>query len=208
MALLMTLAGICYPTPWFAALGLTGGLVLIALPLGARAVVRRALWGLAGLSSLLVLAIHDQIAFGQAGAYFLTDSAAADSLLATGRQFYEIFVSRNTIEQTQMGRASAPLYSLQVLIAIGISVASVVVEARQWLRNRRNALNVYPAMVGIAVILALVFTNNTWNRSVVLAAPCVVCLRRVPLPLLWVIVGIVGITTALISRSFFNGRFY
>ena len=208
MALLLTLAGLCYPTPWFAALGLTGGLILIALPLGAKAIVQRALWGLAGLSSILVLGIHDQIAFGQAGAYFLTDSNAVDSVRATAHAFYQIFVSRNTIEQTQMGRTSAPLYSLQVVIAIGISVASVVVEARHWLRNRRDALNVYPAMVGIAVILALVFTNNTWNRSVVLAAPCVVCLRRVPLPLLWVIVGIVGITTALISRSFFNGTFY
>ena len=208
MALLMTLAGIFYPTAWFAAIGLGGGLILIALPLGAKAIAQRALWGLAGLCSLLLLGIHDQIAFGQARAYFLTDSAAADSLGATIHQLYEIFISRDTIEQTRMGRTAAPLYSLQVLIAIGISVASAVVAAREWLRNRRNALFVYPAMVGVAIIIALIFTNNTWNRGVVLAAPCVVCLRRLPLPLMWVIVAIVGVTTALISRSFFNGDFY
>jgi hypothetical protein len=208
MALLMTLAGLCYPSAWFAALGLIGGLILIAFPLGKTAIVRRALWGLAGLSSLLVLGILDQIAFGQADAYFVLTSNAADSLLATVHAFYQIFVSRDTIEQTRMGRTAAPLYSLQVLIAILIPIASVVVVARDWLRDRRNALNVYPAMVGFVLLLALIFTNNTWNRGVVLAAPCVVCLRRLPLPRLWAIVLIVGITTALISRSFFNGSFY
>ena len=208
MALLMTLAGLCYPTAWFTALGLTGGLILIALPLGRRTILRRALWGLAGLSSLVVLGIHDQIFLGQADAYFVLDSSAADTLGATLHQFYEIFVSRNTIEQTRMGRTAAPLYSLQVVLAIGLSIAGAGIAARQWLQNRRTALTIYPAMVGITLIVALVFTNNTWNRGVVLAAPCVVCLRRVPLPLLWVIVVIVGVTTALISRSFFNNTFY
>jgi hypothetical protein len=84
----------------------------------------------------------------------------------------------------------------------------VVVVARDWFRDRRDAVNVYPAMVGLVLLLALVFTNNTWNRGVVLAAPCVVCLRRVPLPLLWGIILVTGVTTALISRSFFNGAFY
>jgi hypothetical protein len=208
-ALLMTLAGLCYPTAWFAALGLAGGLILIALPLGPLVIRQRALWGLAGLSSLLVLGIHDQIAFEQPAAYFFSDSGAVGSVLATGHDFYQLFVTRDTVEQTQMGRASAPLLSLQVLIAIGISFAGVAITGRQWLRKQRHALLVYPAMIGITVVLALSLTNSqTWNRSVVLAAPCVVCLRRVRMPLLWVIVGIVGITTALISRSFFNGSFY
>jgi hypothetical protein len=208
MALLMTLAGLSYPSAWFAALGLIGGLVLIALPLGPAVVVRRALWGLAGLSSLLVLGVLDQIAFGQADAYWVLTSNAADSLSATAHEFYLIFVSRTTIEQTRMGRSAARLYSVQVVIAILVPLASVVVVARDWLRGRRDALNVYPAMVGLVLLLALVFTNNTWNRGVVLAAPCVVCLRRVPLPLLWGIIVVTGVTTALISRSFFNGAFY
>ena len=208
MALLMTLAGLCYPTAWFTALGLTGGLILVALPLGRTAIVQRALWGLAGLSSLLIIGILDQIAFGQPLAYWVLDSNAADSLRATVHQLYQIFVSRDTIEQKQMGRRSAPIYSLQVVIALAIPIAGVAVTARQWLRNRRDALNIYPAMVGFTLIVGLVFTNNTWNRGVVLAAPCVVCLRRVPLPLLWAIVLVVAGTTALISRSFFNGSFY
>ena len=208
MALLLTLAGLCYPSAWFAALGLIAGLVLMALPLGPAAVLRRVLWGLAGLSSLLILGVLDQIAFGQADAYWVLTSNAADSLLATGHEFYLIFVSRDTIEQARMGRSAAPLYSVQVVIAILIPLASVVVVARDWLRDRRNVLYVYPAVVGLVFIVVLIFTNNTWNRGVVFAAPCVVCLRRVPLPLLWVIVVVTGVTTALISRSFFNGSFY
>ena len=68
-------------------------------------------------------------------------------------------------------------------------------------------MQLYPALVGVAVTLALVFVSSggAWSRSVVLAAPCVVCLRRAPLPLLCAIVAIVGITTAVISRSFFVG---
>lgn len=206
-ALVMTLGGLCYPTVWFAAAGLTGGLILVALGLGGKAVVKRALWGLAGLSSIVILGIHDQIAFGQARAYFLTDSSAVDSLSDTAHQFYQIFVSRNTLEQMRMGTRAAPLYSVQVAISIGLSVASVGIAAWHWFRNRLDALNVYPAMAGFVVILALIFTNNTWDRGVVIAAPCVVCLRGVPLWLLWPIVAVAGTTTALVSRYFFNGAF-
>lgn len=208
MALLMCLAGLCYPTAWFSALGLTGGLILVALPLGRSAVVQRALWGLAGLSSLVIIGILDQIAFGQPLAYWVLDSNAADSLAATLHQLYQIFVSRDTIEQKRMGSRSAPLYSVQVVVALALPIAAVAVTARQWFRHRRDALNIYPALVGFTLIVALVFTNNTWNRGVVLAAPCTVCLRRLPLPLLWAIVLVVGATTALVSRSFFNGAFF
>jgi hypothetical protein len=208
MAILMTLAGICYPTAWFAAIGLIGGLILIALPLGRTAVVQRALWGLAGLLSIVIVAIVDQISSGRALAYWVLDSNAADSLGATVHQLYQIFVSRDTIEQKRMGARSAPLYSVQVVIALAIPIAGVVVTARQWFHDHRDALNVYPAMIGLTIIVALIFTNNTWNRGIVLAAPCVVCLRRVPLPLLWAIVLITGTVTALISRSFFNGSFF
>jgi hypothetical protein len=207
-ALMMTLAGLCYPTAWFATVGLTGGLMLVALPLGWTAILKRALWGLAGLSSILILVIHDQIALGQAGAYFVLDSNAVDSLSKTVHQFYQIFVSRDTVEQTRMGRTWAPLYSVQVVIAIGISFASAGIAGRHWLRDRRDTSYVYPAMVGFVLILALIFTNNTWNRGVVLAAPCVVCFHRLPLPLLWAIILVVAVTSALISRFFFNGDFY
>jgi hypothetical protein len=208
-ALLMTLAGICYPSAWFAAAGLACGLVLIALPLGRKVVVQRAFWGLAELSSLLVLVLFDQIAVGEGRAYFLSTTAAVGSVLAIGHNFYQLFVTENTVQQTQMGRTSAPLLSFQVLIAIGISVAGVVIAGREWLRKRWYALQIYPALVGIAVVAAVSVTpGKTMNRSEVLAAPCVICLRRIPLRFLWPIVCIVGVTTALISRFFFNGKFY
>jgi len=37
-----------------------------------------------------------------------------------------------------------------------------------------------------------------------LAAPCVVCFRRLPQPVLWVMVAVVGTTTALLSHYFFT----
>ena len=64
----------------------------------------------------------------------------------------------------------------------------------------------YPALAGLCVALGLILVSNAgaWNRSVVIAAPCVVCFRRVPVKWLLTILVIVAMTTAVISRSFFN----
>ncbi len=65
---------------------------------------------------------------------------------------------------------------------------------------------IYPALAGVAVVVLVLFhaaNGGAWNRSIVLAAPAIVCLRRIPLPLLWAVVAIVGVITALLSRSFF-----
>ena len=45
---------------------------------------------------------------------------------------------------------------------------------------------------------------GAWNRSVVLAAPSVLCLRRWPILVLVVLVVVVGAITTLVSQYFFN----
>ena len=76
-----------------------------------------------------------------------------------------------------------------------------------WLRTRAEG-DVYPAAVGLGVvvgILALSATGGAWNRSIVLAAPSVICLRKVPLPLLALLAGATAVTSAFVSRAFFAG---
>jgi hypothetical protein len=208
-ALLMFFAGLCYPSSWFAALGLAVGLVLIALPLGEAAIVRRALWGLAGLASLLVLGLHDQFAYGHADAYLLMDSQRGlDAKGFPGQDFLRLIFTQNTVEQKLIGRFGGAVLAVQGAVAVSLSGAAAVVAALAWRRKGRDPALLYPALVGIAVVLSVLLlaaNGGAWNRSVVLAAPCVICLRRVPLPVLCAIVAVVGITTALISRSFFVG---
>jgi hypothetical protein len=67
-------------------------------------------------------------------------------------------------------------------------------------------MQLYPALTGIIVAASLVVvsTGGAWNRSIVLAAPCVVCLRKTPLPLLSGIIVLVGTCAALIAHPFFE----
>ncbi len=207
-ALLMTAAGLCYPTGWFAAAGLAVGLVLIALPLGTAAIVRRALWGLAGFGSLLVLGLHDEFAFGYANAFFLEDTQrGVGSVVSPGQAFLRLVIQQNSFVQTLIGRFSARVLAFQAVLAVALTGAAVAVTAVAWRRQVRVASQVYPALVGTAVVLALVAATSggAWNRSVVLAAPCVVCLRRAPLPVLCGVVAVAAVTTALMSRAFFVG---
>jgi hypothetical protein len=192
-AILMTLAGLCYPSAWFAAAGLAAGLVIVALPLGLWVVIRRALWGLAGLSSLVILAIHDQIDFGHANAYFVMQSIVGGPPVGfPGQPFLKRF-----------GRDALSFQAVLALVLVGGAVIHTTVG---WMRKERDAKRVYPAAVGVVVVLGLLVSIHVgvWNRSIVLAAPCVVCLRRLPLPLLLVVVAVVGATSAVVSHFFFN----
>lgn len=204
-AVLMTLAGLCYPSAWYASVGLAVGLVVVALPEGRAQVLRRSLWGLAMLSWLPVLALIDQISFGRPTIYFVEQSES--SPFSPGRTFFQLMIGQNSTEQRQIGSNAAPLLTLQALIAIAIAVTAVVVAWRVWRRGAERALEVYPALAGVVVVLGMMVssTAGTWNRSIVLAAPCVVCLRRLNLPVLVVLTAVTALTTALISHYFFSG---
>jgi hypothetical protein len=207
-ALLLTAAGLCYPSAWFAAAGLAVGLVIVAVPLGADTVIRRAFWGAAGLASLVVLVLHDQFAFqGKFNAYFVLDTQPG--LVAPGfpgEEFLRLLFTHNTLEQKKLGTFAGTILSIQAVITVLLTAAAAVVTGVQWRRRVRDPLQIYPALVGVAVVLLVLFhaaNGGAWNRSIVLAAPGIVCLRRIPLPLLWALVAIAGVVTALLSRSFF-----
>ena len=182
--------------------------IMIGRTLGGATVVRRGLWGLAGLCSLLVLGIHDQIAFGHADTFYLMD--AAPGLRGRGfpgEGFLRMVLSRNTPEQRPIGRGGAIVLAVQGVLAVVLTVVAAVLTAVGWRRDRTPDV-VYPALVGLAVIGGILVDQaigGAWNRSVVLAAPCVLCLRRLPLPVLVVTTLAVGAVTALMSRSYFGG---
>ncbi len=207
-ALLMTLAGLCYPSAIFAALGLAAGLVLVAVPLGRATVARRALWGVAGLGSLLVLGLHDQLAFGHADAFVVMDTAPGLRARGfPGQDFLRLVFRRDTFEQRNIGRPGAALLAGQAVVAVVLAGASAGLAAVGWRRDGPEPSRIYPALVGLAVVVGILVdqaTGGAWNRSVVLAAPCVVGLRRLPLPVLVVAVVAMGTITALLSYSYFK----
>jgi hypothetical protein len=205
-AVLMSLAGLCYPSAWFAAAGLAVGLVLAALSLGWTVLIRRVLWGVAGMSSLLVLGIHDQLAFGHFDAFFIMDSGPGLRARGfPGEDYLRLVFTHHTNEQRRLGRFGGAVLAVQgvaALLLVAWAAASAVGRNR-----RQDAARLYPALVGVAVIIGIMVdaaNGGAWNRSVLLAAPCVVCLRRVPLPVLCVVVVVVGATSAVISHYFFT----
>lgn len=208
-ALLTIAAGLCYPSAWFAAGGLAIGLVVFALPLGPAVTLRRALWGVVGLGSLLLLGLYDQMSVGHFNAYFrLQDQPyTLRPHYFPGGGFLALVIKRNTPVQQLFGRFNGAILAVQAILAVSLSAAATFVTAWAWRRKKLTQSQLYPALAGLAVIVMLILVSNNaaWDRSVALAAPCAVCLRRAPLAFLLTAVTIVGITTALISRSFFVG---
>jgi hypothetical protein len=207
-ALLMTLAGLCYPSAWYAAIGLAIGMVVLALPLGPATVARRAAWGVAGLASLVILGVHDQVAFGHANAFFVLDASPSLRVQGVpGTDVVELLIHRDSNEQLAIGRVGGAWLAVQGLVAMGLVVTAGIVSGRRW-RGPDAAARVYPALAGLAVVVGIIFeaaADGSWNRSVVLAAPCVVCLRRLPMAVLVPLVVVMGTVTAIVSHYFFNG---
>jgi hypothetical protein len=207
-AVLMTVAGLSYPSAWFAAGGLAAGMILVGCSLGARQVVRRGLWGIAGLASLIVLGVHDQIVFGHANAYVLVNTGPGlDTHGFPGEIWIRLVVQRDTAEQRRIGTSAADALAVQGLLAVVMMAVATARTGWTWVETR-VVDDVYPAAVGLAVVVSVLLisaTGGAWNRSVVLAAPCVICLRRLPFPLLALLVVISAVTTAFVSRAFFAG---
>jgi len=208
-ALLMTCAGLCYPSAWFAALGLAIGMVLVGCTLGIRQVIRRALWGLAGLGSLVVLGVHDQLAFGHADAYLLvTTGPGLDGTGYPGSGLVQLVLHRNTPEQHRIGRTAADALAAQGVVAVATALLAAWSATWSWVKARLTA-DIYPAAVGLAVVVCILILNangGAWNRSVVLAAPCVLCLRRLPVVLLVPLVAVSAVVTTYVSQAFFVGN--
>jgi hypothetical protein len=205
-ALLMTGAGLCYPSAWFAAIGLAIALVAVAHRRGTTELVRRAVYGALGLGSLLVLVLVSD----PWNAFFLSDrQRGVQAEGFPGQDFLRLLFTHGTIQQRNLGRFYGSVLSVQAIIAVALVAAAAAIAYVGWRRFGPDVSLVYPAAVGIAVVLFVIALNSNggaWNRSAVLAAPCVVCLRRLPLAILGPIVVVVGITTAVLSSTFFDGR--
>jgi hypothetical protein len=203
-AVLMTAAGLCYPTAWTAAIGLAIGLVVAVRRQGQAAIVRRALWGAAGLFSLVLLPFFEP---GRPDAYFILIMQPRQLPSGfPGQDFLRYLFTQDTAEQRAIGRAFGAVLAVQVIVACSLSAAAAWITERLFRRGEGTNSLLFPALAGFCVVLGLIFVSNAgaWNRSVVIAAPCVVCFRRVPIKWLLTILVIVGLTTAMISRSFFN----
>lgn len=205
-AALMTGAGLCYPSAWFAAIGLAVVLVALASPIGIGEVLRRGCYGLLGLASLFGLFLIDR----PWNAFFLMDSQKG--LRAPGfpgQDFLRLVFTHSTGQQRLLGDWTAWVLAAQGLLAVGIAGAAGTLAFVAWRRHGRDVMLLYPAATGAAVVLGVLALNangGAWNRSVVLAAPSVLGLRRLPLAYLYVLVAAIGITTAVISSTFFDGR--
>jgi hypothetical protein len=197
-------AGLCYPSAWFAAGGLALAMVCEGLHDGWRVAARRLLWGLAGFSSLLFLGFYDYLTVNHFDAYFVLQATNAPGL--PGQRFLQFVVHRNAVEQLQLGRFGGNMLAVQAVVAtlLGAVAGALGVVA---LRRSRHAWAIaYPVASGLAVIVGLVAVTNAgaWNRSVALAAPCAICFRRGPVPVLVAAILVSGVTTAVVSHSFFT----
>jgi hypothetical protein len=205
-ALLMTGAGLCYPTAWFAAIGLAVALTVVAKQLGRAEMLRRALYGLLGLGSLLVLFLVQH----PWNAFFLADhQPGVQAEGFPGQDLLRLVFTHGTIQQKHIGQFYGSVLSVQAMLAVILAVAAAAIAYAGWRRHGPDVSMVYPAAVGLAVVVVVSALNSNggaWNRSVVLAAPCVVCLRRLPAPALLLITVLVGATSAVLSASFFDGR--
>ncbi len=202
MATLMIAAGLCYPDSWAADLGLTIALVVVAMPHGRLQVIRRGLWGIAGLTSILILGIVYQAEFGHFDAYFLTVRQVDTGLAGGLKKYFNIVFRERGVEPRRLKPTGRLALSVQALSSMLLAASTFVVGA-----FRRQPALIYPAFAGAGVIASILASGNDagWTRSVVLAAPCVLCLRRVPWPLLLLLAAFLGLITALIARPFFTG---
>ena len=208
-ALLLTAAGLCYPSAWFAAIGIAVALVATARSLGDAVVVRRALWGLAGLSSIAILFVDDQLSFGYVGAYFVENTQRG--VRATGYpgvDFLRMLFTQNTVEQHAIGGFAGTMLAVQALLAIVIAAIGTWLVWKAWRSGDHDNRIIYPAAIGVGVVLGVLFLSagaGSWNRSIVLAAPCVVCVRRLPYAALLPLIAVASITAAVLGHSFFVG---
>jgi hypothetical protein len=204
-ALLIAAAGLCYPSAWFAAFGLAVALVAIAYSSKRSEVARRAVYGALGLSSLLVLVIISR----PWNAYFLLDhQPGLNAKGFPGEDFLRLVFTQNTIEQRFLDYRSASALAVQGVLAFLFVGAAVAIVAKDWRRHLPDAATFYPAAASLGVLLGVLALNangGAWNRSIVLAAPSIVCLRKLSVPMLSGVVVAAGITTALVSSAFFTG---
>jgi hypothetical protein len=197
--------GLCYPSAWFAASGLGVALLGLAIGRGWQRVMIAALAAGASLGSILILAVIDHLSFGRSGAFFDFIAQAIDAQRPL--DFLWSVASNTSPQQKMLGTDGGRLFAIQTGLALTIVIAAVRSALVRWRRaGTRATADVLLACSALGVVIGLILMPNSagFTRSIVLAAPGAICLRRMPT---WVLVGLaaaVGTTSALISRYFFE----
>lgn len=207
--ILLTVAGMCYPVAWFAAAGVGVGMIIVDRTTAPREIARRALYGAGGIIIPLgIIFLSEQLLFGHWNAYFLEAevgkmSSAFDPL----SRVWELVVERNTLQQTFMGPRYAWVLAAQGVLAIVLILGALGASGYAWLKRRVDPASFYPAMVGLFVLGSIISStaDSGWNRSIALAAPSVLFLRKRPLPVLVASAVVIAGVSAVISITFFRG---
>jgi len=209
------LAGLCYPTAWYAAAGLGVGIVLATWSKGTRERLRGLLWAAAGMAAIPLLFVYYWIAVGSGDAYFKVQSF---QIMGRGYLFDILSLSKRPLTILDRGSqwywwwgGTRPVFflALQVVLIFVMVAVAAFVALRLWRRQGVAASSeLFFATMAVGVVLgAVVFPSlSTWYRGIELAAPCVICFRRLPRWALIPLVIVVAIVTAKLSVHFFMGK--
>ena len=205
MGVLLLAGGLCYPTVWFAAVGLMVGVGLGAWSEGTRAIVTRVALASLGLFSIVVLAF-----FEPSGHPFIYFSAKSSVVGFPGSAFVSYAVTGTQFLVHQLSAAYAAMLQIQAWLAIGVVGLSawMAIRTRPLFQQHPPDVTVlYPAMVGVAVAggLILFTTAGAWYRSILLAAPSAVVLKRLPLLWQFLVLTCFVAVTGVVSYGFFKG---
>jgi hypothetical protein len=123
-----------------------------------------------------------------------------------GVQTFDLVFRRNTVPQLIIGHTGAIVMAVQAVLAIALITAACVIGFRRWWRMGRSPMDLYPAAIGLGVLLYIVTsgTGSVWHRGVILAAPCALAFRHLPAWLTATVVCMVAVVTALLSAYYFK----
>lgn len=200
MALLLFVANLTYPAAWYATVAVVVAAAILGLRSSRRAALRDGLIAASALSAIAVLMLHDQIAFHQPRAFFI--------LQAAGREGPKYLVGIPRSLSDSLGPTGTHLLVLQAVFITALCTWALVIVA---LRRRRSGLfdgDLMLALIGLAVVVgnALSTTAGDWSRSVLLALPALLVLRRVGRIQLCLLLGASALLCAAMSHFFFTNQ--
>lgn len=205
-AVFLTCAGLCYPSAWFASIGLSITFAISSFKSSQDLSKIKSLgYVFIGILPLAVVGLLDT----PWNAFWLMDHQdKVNAKGLPGAEFVHLIVWRDTVAQQLLDPLAANLLAIQSLIVVAIVVLGLWSYFRETDFSTSGLRNFMPIISGVAVASGVILLNangGAWNRSVVLAAPCVVGIRRRSWWLRGLLICIMVFVTSLISNRFFTG---
>ena len=153
-----------------------------------------------GLLSILALAFFEPS--GHPFAYF---SSKNGLIGPAGTAFVKYAVTASTTFDKTVSAGYAAMLALQAWVAIVLTGLATWLTMRD--RSRHAPTSLYPALAGLAVVVGLIVVTSegAWYRSIVVAAPVVVVLRKLDIRWQALILAVVGVSAGIVSYGFFTG---